>query len=69
MAIQKRAVDEIACKGDVLMYGGKRGEAAQAFGHLARAVAVGALLPGGITFAGRHWCTDHAACRTAGATP
>ena len=51
------AVDEIAAHGDILLYGGgKRGEVAAVFNHLARALAVGALVPGGVTFAGRSWC-------------
>lgn len=54
------AVDEIASRGDVLQYGGgKRGEAAEVFGHLARALAAGAMVPGGVTFAGLHWCVEH----------
>lgn len=32
---------------------------------LARALACAAYQPGGITVAGSHWCTDHAACEAA----
>ena len=55
----KTAVDEVACRGDVLQYGGKRGEAAAVFNHLARALAALAMSPGGVTFAGCHWCFEH----------
>lgn len=54
----KDAAAAIAHKGDVLQYGSKkRGEAADAFNHLARGLAVGSFQPGGITFAGKHWET------------
>jgi hypothetical protein len=54
------AADVIACKGDVLQYGSKRrGEAADAFNHLARGLAALAQSPGGVLFAGRHWCIEH----------
>jgi hypothetical protein len=53
------AVDEVACKGDVLQYGGRRGEAANVFNHLARGLAALAYQPGGVAFAGIHWCTAH----------
>jgi len=52
------AVDEIASKGDVLQYGGKRGEAATVFNHLASALAALAVQPGGVTFAGMSWCVE-----------
>jgi hypothetical protein len=36
---------------------------AAAASHLARAVALAAAAPGGVTFAGRHWCTaPHHGC-------
>jgi hypothetical protein len=51
----------IAAKGDVLQYGGKG--AAGAFNALARGLAAAAYQPGGVTFAGRHWCVEaHIAC-------
>ena len=53
------AVDALACQGDVLQYGGARGEAAQVFNHLARALAALAHMPGGVSFAGTHWCVEH----------
>ena len=53
------AVDVLACQGDVLQYGGARGEAAHVFNHLARALAALAHTPGGVSFAGTHWCVQH----------
>jgi hypothetical protein len=61
------AADAVAHRGDTLQFGGKKGEAAQVFNHLARGLAAAAHQPGGITFAGEHWCTDHAACEDAAA--
>lgn len=44
-------------RGDVMLYGGgKRGEAARAFNALARGLAAMATFPGGVGFAGLHWC-------------
>lgn len=52
----REAADAIGSQGDVLMFGSKKpGRAARVFNHLARGLAAGAYLPGGITFAGRHW--------------
>lgn len=59
------AVDPIASRADALQFGGKKGEAAEVFNHLARGLAATAFQPGGVTFAGVHWCTDHAACEDA----
>lgn len=56
------AIDPVASRGDALQYGGKRGEAAKVFNHLARGLAALAYQPGGVTYAGQHWCADHAAC-------
>lgn len=55
----------IACHGDELMYGGKKGAAAEAFNHLAKGLASLAYVPGGVTFAGQHWCVNHAECEAA----
>lgn len=52
----------IAEHGDELMYGGKKGRAAAAFNHLARGLACLAYAPGGVSFAGEHWCVNHAEC-------
>lgn len=52
----------IAAHGDVLQYGGDktakgRAQVAGTFNALARGLAALAYAPGGVTFAGRHWCT------------
>lgn len=46
---------ELAARGDVLLYGGKPGEAADLANRTARAVAVLAFSPGGVTLFGEHW--------------
>ena len=46
---------EVAAKGDVLQFGGRKGEAGQAFNMLAEGLALLAMNPGGITFMGIHW--------------
>jgi hypothetical protein len=53
------AVDPIASRGDVLQFGGKKGEAAAVFNHLAKGLAALAMVPGGVVFAGTHWCIEH----------
>jgi len=65
MAIAKRCAQEVASHGDTLMFGGKKGAAAAVFNQLAEGLACAAYQPGGVTFAGRHWCVDHAACKAA----
>lgn len=49
---------DIASRSDVLMFGGKRGEAGKLFGILARCLACLAFQPGGVRFAGAHWAVD-----------
>ena len=53
------AADVIASRGDQLMFRSKphkgEGGTADTFNDLARALAVGAFVPGGVTFAGMHW--------------
>lgn len=44
-------------KGDVLLYGGKKGEAAALFVQLVRAIALLSFQPGGITLFGQHYET------------
>lgn len=44
--------DVLATQGDVLMFGGKKGEAAKLFNELAFACAICAFVPGGITIFG-----------------
>lgn len=50
---------------DAAQFGGSAGEqraGAAYFASLARVLAAMAYQPGGVTFSGRHWCTDHQAC-------
>ncbi|GAB1646875.1 hypothetical protein [Krasilnikovia sp. MM14-A1259] len=61
MAEAADAATVIGSHGDDLQYGGKH--CADAFNALARGLAIGAYQPGGITFAGMHWCTTiHEGC-------
>jgi hypothetical protein len=60
-AWRQAAVQPITERGDLLLYGcgksrSERGKSAQTFNHLARALAALAFHPGGVRFAGRHWC-------------
>lgn len=56
----RRCSAMIAERGDVLMFGSKsRGKCAEVFNALAEGIACAAYLPGGMDFAGRHWCADH----------
>ncbi len=52
--------DIIAAQGDALQYGGKG--CREAFAAMVRALAVMAYQPGGVTFAGRHWCAGLCDC-------
>lgn len=45
----------LASRGDVLMYGGKPGEAAELANGMAQALAVMAFVPGGVSVFGRRW--------------
>lgn len=57
------ASTEVASGGDILMYGSKKpGGAAKVFNTLAKGLAAGAHCPGGVTFAGRHWCVAECLC-------
>lgn len=38
---------------------------AATFAALAKGLAAGAYVPGGVTAFGRHWCANHAACEAA----
>lgn len=53
------AADAIGSRGDALQFGGKKGAAASVFNDLARGLAVLAHAPGGVLFAGLHWCLEH----------
>jgi len=69
VARARRCSAIVAERGDVLQFsGGKPGKATEVFNALAEGLACAAYQPGGITFAGRHWCTDHAACIAAEAS-
>lgn len=48
-------VDRLGNRGDVLLFGGPKGEPARLFSDLARALAVMAFLPGGVTAFGQTW--------------
>lgn len=45
---------------DDMLYGGRG--CAEAFAAYAKALALESFQPGGVTFAGLHWCQDHDAC-------
>lgn len=49
--------------GDNMLYGGRH--AGETFTALAYSLAHLAQQPGGVTFAGIHWCADHAVCKGA----
>jgi hypothetical protein len=49
------AAHELSAHGDVLLYGGRPGEAARLASGLANAIAVLAFAPGGVTVAGQHF--------------
>jgi len=48
------SVDIVCAHGDDLLYGGEH--CAKAFNALAQGLAILAYRPGGVTFAGLHWC-------------
>lgn len=58
----RRAADAIASDSADLIYSTKleKGTAAKTFNRLAEGIAALALCPGGVLFAGTHWCVDHA---------
>ena len=62
LAVAREAGQHIACHGDDLMFRSKPGAGAAAFNQLTTGLACAAYQPGGITFAGYHFCTDHQAC-------
>jgi hypothetical protein len=64
--IARTAAQEIASHGDDILFKSKRaGDTARAFNHLATGLAALAYQPGGVTFAGLHWCPDHTQCEAA----
>lgn len=58
-------------RADNMMYSSRgktkaaRHDIANTFNHLAKGLAAAAFCPGGVTFAGRHWCTPPDLCPTA----
>jgi hypothetical protein len=55
-----RAATEVGSHGDDLMFGSKKkGTTADVFNRLAEGLAALALCPGGVLFAGQHWCVEH----------
>jgi hypothetical protein len=57
------AVDPLAGQSDIGQYGGgKKGEVAAWFNHVARGVTALSFSPGGVTVFGEHWCQNHAEC-------
>ena len=62
------AADLIAGSADALFRDpGKKADQrpAEVFNAAARAIAALSQLPGGVDFAGAHWCADHKACEDA----
>lgn len=57
LARAKRIGQLIAEKGDVLLYGGKKGEAGHILNELARGIAILSFAPGGVKCFGSHWCS------------
>lgn len=62
--IARRESATVAARGDIMQFRASgTGKAAAA---LIRGLAAAALVAeGGITFAGKHWCRDHARCEAA----
>lgn len=57
------AVEPVAGDGDTLLFGSKKsGGAARVFNALAKSLAALAHCPGGVTFAGLHWCVNECLC-------
>ena len=59
LAFAREFAGELGERGDVLMYGGKKGEAAEMFNKLARAVSILSFCPGGVTTFGINFCAKH----------
>lgn len=63
VARAKRCSSIVGSLGDALQFGSRQaGRVTEVFNALAEGLACAAYQPGGITFAGRHWCTDHRLC-------
>lgn len=63
LRIGHEAAHVIPEKGDVIQFRATGTAAATA--ALIRGLAAAAYQPGGVVFAGRHWCTDHTTCEVA----
>lgn len=48
----------ISSHGDDLMFGGKRGKAAEIFNKLAYTLAIMSFYPGGVRIFGNHWISE-----------
>ena len=60
LAYAKEAAAIVPERGDVIQFSASG--TAKATAALIRGLAALAYQPGGVTFAGHHWCTDHSAC-------
>jgi hypothetical protein len=49
----------IGCQGDMIEYRERRGKTAAAFNSLAEGIAALSFAPGGVTFLGDHWESEH----------
>lgn len=58
-----RARMVIGEKGDVMQF--RASGTGSAIAHLIKALAALAVAPGGVTFAGKHWCRNHDECKEA----
>ena len=65
LAAARECGQYIASHGDDLMFKSKKGKPAAAFNKLAMGLACAAFQPGGITFAGLHFCVNHDECKAA----
>lgn len=50
--------DELGERGDILLFGGKKGEAAALFNKLAHIVAIMSFVPGGVEMFGQRWVAE-----------
>lgn len=64
---QRTSLGLIVAHGDELMFGGRH--CAKTFAAMAFTIAHMAQLPGGVCFAGRHWCAGSGHQGTADSTP
>lgn len=62
-AAQLASLDTHELHADDVLYAGRY--AAEGIGNLVLALALLSFAPGGVTYAGLHWCPDHDACLAA----